>query len=298
MEPGRGRSRHGARMAAWLAILLAAAFLAFLLTAVRWKRVLPASLSASEPKARSRKQQVEPEQPNADPRWEVRSIPRFIGKHSIYRIPTCSLGDDDDDDDDKMAGCMVGGKRVMVLDTETTGFPPWAASIDKTKAWDCCRMVQLAWAVHDESGRLLAKQDHIVKPEGWVIPEDAARVHGITTGMATAFGIPIQQVLEALHSTLADFDVGTLVAHNMQFDDSVLQAEMWRCQELDLLTRFQLCERRCTMLMGTAPGKKWPTLAELYRGLFATSPQRCHQADADVEYCSRIYWHIMKNHAD
>ena len=184
----------------------------------------------------------------------------------------------------------------MVLDTETTGLTP-RAPIHDTRAWDRCRVVQVAWSVHDASGAPLTKRCLTVQPDGFEIPEQAARIHGITTANASVNGSPIQQVLLALHDDLERFDVGTLVAHNMEFDDTVLQAEMWRYRCSDLLNRFQVCERRCTMLMGTHPGKKWPRLAELYQELFGEAPGKCHQADLDVEYCSRIFWHFMAKNA-
>ena len=42
------------------------------------------------------------------------------------------------------------------------------------------RMVQIAWQVHDDDGNLIENQDYIIKPEGYDIPFNAARIHGIT----------------------------------------------------------------------------------------------------------------------
>lgn len=79
------------------------------------------------------------------------------------------------------------------FDTETTGVPrDYKAPASNTRNWP--RLVQLGWIVTDEEGNVLSQGNEIVKPEGFVIPADAARVHGITTERAQREGKPLREV--------------------------------------------------------------------------------------------------------
>jgi DNA polymerase-3 subunit alpha len=69
----------------------------------------------------------------------------------------------------------------LIFDTETTGLPKrWDAPID-TDNWPRC--IQIAWQLHDD-GETHRTQDYLVKPDGFNIPYDAERIHGISTELA------------------------------------------------------------------------------------------------------------------
>ena len=83
----------------------------------------------------------------------------------------------------------------LIFDTETTGLPKrWGAPISDTDNWPRC--IQIAWQLHDDMGKLIEHQDYLVKPEGFNIPYDAERIHGISTELAEAEGISLAEVLE------------------------------------------------------------------------------------------------------
>ena len=83
----------------------------------------------------------------------------------------------------------------LIFDTETTGLPKrWDAPITDTGNWPRC--IQIAWQLHDEMGKLIEHQDYLVQPEGFNIPFDAEKVHGISTELAEANGLPMAKVLE------------------------------------------------------------------------------------------------------
>lgn len=48
-------------------------------------------------------------------------------------------------------------------------------------------------------GKFIEYQDYLVKPEGFNIPYDAERIHGISTELAEAEGISLAEVLEKLN---------------------------------------------------------------------------------------------------
>jgi DNA polymerase III subunit epsilon len=77
----------------------------------------------------------------------------------------------------------------LFFDTETTGLPKnWKAPVTDLNNWP--RLVQLAYLLYDSNGNKISEGDHIIKPDDFIIPEDASRVHGISTEMANLKGKP------------------------------------------------------------------------------------------------------------
>lgn len=179
----------------------------------------------------------------------------------------------------------------VFFDTETTGRPKSrTAPLSDLGNWP--RIVQIAWMVTDLQGNEADAQCMIVQPDGFTIPADAARVHGISTERARREGVPLRAALEPLQAALRAAD--TIVAHNFEFDYKVTAAEFLR---LSLPDPFTGRRSFCTMERGAAvtriPGAygkyKWPTLTELHAHFFGAPPDVVHDALADVRTCARCY---------
>ncbi len=113
----------------------------------------------------------------------------------------------------------------LFFDTETTGIPRRrSAPVTELDNWP--RVVQLAFLRTDAEGHAAARGACIIKPAGFVIPPEAARVHGITTERALAEGVALQTALAEFQAAAAEAAV--LVAHNMDFDGNILGAEFLR----------------------------------------------------------------------
>ena len=83
----------------------------------------------------------------------------------------------------------------LIFDTETTGLPQnWKAPLTDFDNWP--RLVQLAWQVHDDQGELVDVKNYIIKPEGFDIPFNASKIHGISTERALQEGMDLSEVLE------------------------------------------------------------------------------------------------------
>jgi DNA polymerase III epsilon subunit-like protein len=133
----------------------------------------------------------------------------------------------------------------LFFDTETTGIPRnYKASVSDLKNWP--RLVQIAWLLTDEEANEVSSAEYMVKPEGFVIPMDAAKIHGITTELAHRNGAALPTVLTAVAAAIKKSSV--LVAHNMQFDEKILGAEFLRSGYPNLA---ELKERTCTMQAST-----------------------------------------------
>ncbi len=113
----------------------------------------------------------------------------------------------------------------LIFDTETTGLPKrWDAPITDTDNWPRC--IQIAWQLHDEMGQLIEHQDYMVKPDGFNIPYDAERIHGISTELATEQGIELAEVLEKFNIALSKSKF--IVGQNVGFDVNIMGSEFYR----------------------------------------------------------------------
>src|ERR1022692_4560759 len=113
----------------------------------------------------------------------------------------------------------------LFFDTETTGLPKnWKAPITDLNNWP--RLVQLAYLVYDVNGNLISGGDHIIKPNGFAIPLEATKIHGITNEKANSIGKDLQMILTNFQTLINQADY--LVAHNMSFDEKIMGAEYLR----------------------------------------------------------------------
>ncbi len=184
---------------------------------------------------------------------------------------------------------------ILFFDTETTGLPrDWNAPVTHTKNWP--RMVQLAWLQYDDQENLISERNHIIKPDGFRIPNKAAAVHGITTKYALKNGSDLASVLADFSELISGSS--TLVAHNMNFDEKIVGAEYFR---IGLKSNLFDTKRICTMTTTTdlckIPGNysyKWPTLSELHQFLFGSDFKDVHDASVDVKNCAKCYFDLKK----
>lgn len=186
----------------------------------------------------------------------------------------------------------------LIFDSETTGLPRnWRAPISDLANWP--RVIQMAWSLYDNAGQQLESKVHLIQPEGFTIPEDAQRVHNISTERALAEGKRLAAVLQEFSSATGRSEV--LIGHNVKFDISVISAEYLR---LNLQPPFANKKRICTMEMTTdycrIPGQygfKWPTLSQLYQKLFKGNFEEAHDAGADVAACARCFFELKRRGA-
>jgi DNA polymerase-3 subunit alpha len=186
----------------------------------------------------------------------------------------------------------------LIFDTETTGLPKkWGAPISDTDNWPRC--VQIAWQLHDDMGKLIEHQDYLVKPEGFNIPYDAERIHGISTELAEADGISLAEVLEKFNVALgkAKFIVG----QNLGFDINIMGCEFYRMgvdSPMGGMPILDTCTEVTASLLKLPGGRggkfKLPTLTELHEYLFETTFAEAHNATADVEATTRCFLELIR----
>jgi len=183
----------------------------------------------------------------------------------------------------------------LFFDTETTGLPKnYKAPVSDLKNWP--RLIQVAWLVTDDGGKEMKSAEYIIKPDGFSIPAEAAKIHGITDEIANRAGVALKPVLEEIAADISTAAV--LIAHNIQFDEKIVGAEFLRAGSRNHL---EAKPRKCTMLSSTnycgipGPyGNKWPKLQELHAKLFREVFPDAHNALADVRACSKCYFELRR----
>jgi len=185
----------------------------------------------------------------------------------------------------------------LIFDTETTGLPKnFNAPLSDSDNWP--RMVQIAWQLHDELGNILENKDYIIKPEGYDIPFNAYRIHGISTEIANSEGVDLFEVLKEFSEVLKKVKV--VSGHNVSFDYSIVGAEFIRKNVEDSLKNKPIVD---TMLFGTdlckLPGGrggkfKSPKLEELYEKLFGNKFDEAHNAAADVNATAQAFFEMLR----
>lgn len=186
----------------------------------------------------------------------------------------------------------------LIYDTETTGLPKrWDAPISDTDNWPRC--IQIAWQLHDAFGNCLEHQDYLVQPEGFNIPYDAEKIHGISTELAQEKGIPLNEVLEKFKEALNKTKF--IVGQNVKFDLNIMGCEFVRAdianklQELPVLDTCTEHTAALCKLPGGRYGKfKLPTLTELHEYLFSKPFKEAHNATADVEATTRCFFELIR----
>ncbi|PKP25291.1 MAG: DNA polymerase III subunit alpha [Bacteroidetes bacterium HGW-Bacteroidetes-2] len=186
----------------------------------------------------------------------------------------------------------------LIFDTETTGLPKnYKAPVSDTDNWPRC--IQIAWQLHDIMGNLIEHQDFLIKPDGFNIPFDAEKIHGISTELAEKEGKNLEEILYLFNEALAKAKF--IVGQNVGFDVNIIGAEFFRKEIKSTLSKKPVLDT-CTeataflcKLPGGRGGKfKLPTLTELHRYLFHQPFAEAHNATADVEATTRCFLELVR----
>lgn len=184
----------------------------------------------------------------------------------------------------------------LFFDTETTGLPRnYQAPLDDFLNWP--RIVQIAWSLYDADGQHWESYSYIIRPEGFIVPAEATRIHRISHERALAEGVELRKALE--HFLKDVRKASYLVGHNIDFDDKIVGSELLR---LGLPNHLSTADKLCTMrssagvckISNGRGGYKWPNLTELYNFLFQTGFPEAHDAVFDVRACAECFFELKR----
>lgn len=190
---------------------------------------------------------------------------------------------------------------LLFFDTETTGLPDNRLPLDHASQ---PHLVQIAALCMDEAGKEESMMNVLIEPDGYSIPEGAARIHGISTEKAKAYGVPVMVGVSMLSNLIAKCDC--IVAHNISFDLTLFRIALARMKRPDRSVEKQqfctmekakpVCQMPASARMQNVgmKGFKPPKLIEAYEFAFKEKFDNAHDALADVRACARLYFWLME----
>lgn len=190
--------------------------------------------------------------------------------------------------------------RALFYDNETSGFPEFnKPSEDPGQP----HIVQLAALLVDlDSSRIIHTLDVIIRPDGWTIPDEAIKVHGITTEYADQVGVS-EKIAVAMLLELWD-TAETRVAHNEAFDARIIRIALMRHANQQVADEWKAARAECTQVLSTPIVKAAPTdkmraagrhhyksanLREAYEFFTGRPLVDAHTAMADCMACYEVY---------
>lgn len=189
--------------------------------------------------------------------------------------------------------------KYLFFDTETTGLPIDRSPATKTDGiWP--NIVSIAWILADDDSTILHSEYNIVKPKGWIIPEESIAIHKINQTTAEKYGIELKTVIDRFLWYVNECDV--IVAHNLYFDKNVINnALKWQLGRSLMLDDYKK-RMFCTMQNGrplvgipskTAGKFKSPKLSEMYKEVFGVEPSgTLHNAMTDTQILMECFYKI------
>ena len=184
--------------------------------------------------------------------------------------------------------------QYIAFDFETSGLPTGRRNVKVTQDtltnYDTCRAVSLSAARFSHRGRLLDTFDVIIRPSDFMISQKSIEIHGITHERAVSEGIPFTEAFVKFMSFIGP-RTSTMVAHNAQFDVSVLQSEMLRHEiHMGLIEDLNFV---CTLKLYQDRFLKPIRLGLLYKNIFGEDFENAHNSLADCIACGRVYPYLL-----
>jgi len=201
---------------------------------------------------------------------------------------------------------------ALFFDTETSGLPLFDQPSEHP---DQPHIVQVGALLVDlDTRRELATLDLTVRPDGWTIPEEVAKLHGITHEMAMDIGVPEATAVDALLALWqsAGGAQRLRIAHNEQFDARIVRIALKRLIDprspalaSPVSDAWKAGRAECTQRLATPILKLPPTakmkaarrfhfksanLGEAYQHFTGQALDGAHNAMVDVRACAAVYF--------
>lgn len=183
---------------------------------------------------------------------------------------------------------MPTAHDIGIFDLETTGVDPAAD-----------RIVTAYVGRLAPDGSVVSGREWLIAPDGFVIPDTATAVHGISTEHALEHGRPFADVLPEILDALAELadDGVPVTAHNASYDFTMLAHEMERLGHTDPVAFIETIDVVDTFVLDKQadryrPGKRTLTaIAPLYD--VTLTEDEAHGAAADAIAAGRIALNML-----
>jgi DNA polymerase III epsilon subunit-like protein len=178
--------------------------------------------------------------------------------------------------------------KIIVFDTETTGFPTPGQPLEKQPYLCQFAAIVLEYNPQNKAIIELSRTDILIKPP-IAIPAECTNIHGITDAMV-ANQKTFSEHAPALLGLFRSADIA--IAHNLIFDQQLIEFELERAGLDKKFLPAQIYDSmKETKDLCKLPGRngnyKSPRLMELHQFLVGQPFQEAHNAIKDVEALSR-----------
>jgi DNA polymerase III epsilon subunit-like protein len=182
---------------------------------------------------------------------------------------------------------------ALIIDVETTGLPERGnlsfgqlPPYEDLLSYERSRVVQVSMMLCNEQFEEIEFTDFVVKSDGFTISNSS--FHGITNEISETNGTLFSKIAEQISVYLKQ--VSHIVAHNANFDISIINSELYRLGLYSIIdeikTKRILCTMKHTKMIVKARNKKqfikYPSLAELYSYVFKQNIENAHNSKYDV----------------
>jgi DNA polymerase-3 subunit alpha len=182
---------------------------------------------------------------------------------------------------------------ALIIDVETIGLPncgslPFGENppYNQLNNYESARMVQISMMLCNENLEQVEMLDFIIKTDQFNIGN--SHFHGITNVISSERGISFSDVALILSNKLKQ--VSHIIAHNANFDISIIKSELHRLSLNSIIEEINskkvLCTMNLTKSIVKATNKynkiKYPSLSELYKFVFNKNIENAHNSNYDV----------------
>lgn len=215
----------------------------------------------------------------------------------------------------------IRNKKILFYDLETTGIIKTPRGLKPEeeypdykdlKKYDNTRIISIGWIFMDkfdydyEIG-IENISENIIKPNGFIIPNESINIHGITNDEANNKGKDIKKVLKKIGKIIKKCDY--IVGYNIYYDINVLLSELHRKKRnITIKKILKLKEEEKIICIGQisskeAKPKEWkqknnyqiPKLMNVYKKCFNEDLINAHNAKSDVLGMIKIIYWIYEN---
>lgn len=210
--------------------------------------------------------------------------------------------------DEALAAHNRNERRELGLfyDTETTGLPLFSEPSENPRQ---PHTVQLGALLVDLVTReVLEEMDVIIRPDGWTIPDEVAKIHGITTQFALEVGIPAKAAFTQFVGLWGANGSVKRIGFNEPFDARIVRIDMFRHFDEEAADAWKagkahdvlkVCQPICKLpptakMIAARRGNSFkpPKLTEAYLHFFGEELTGAHSALVDARATMRIHFHL------
>ena len=214
----------------------------------------------------------------------------------------------------------IKNKKVLFYDLETTGLVKTPKGLKpeeeypdfKDKIYDDVRIVSIGWFYtkdfnYENQIKIENISERIIKPEGFIIPEESIKIHGITNEDANTLGKELKKSLKKFGKIIKKCDY--IIGYNIFYDINVLLSELHRKKRNKTIEKIlKLKQEKKIFCLGqlsaqeAKPDKwrqhnnyKFPSQKMVYKKCFNQELENVHNAKYDILATINIMFWIYEN---